>query len=170
MTELYGSPYLTYRINTSFALTIRAYNSIGGIELIGVQLPVTIGTAYCLIRESPHKTTGKERMRGVVRPEIFQSGTMSLIILPMHELGGHKHIIAVCKTPHTGEIGRIMMRIQSVKVCPRMNHVTLLGIIAGKILVECRIPPSFIAIAPKHNRRMIDVPDYHLFQKPPSHC
>ena len=162
MPELNGSPDFAYCIYTSFPLTIRSNNPIGGIEPIRIQSSALICPTDSFIRKCPHKATGEKRMRSVVYPKIFQSGSMSLIVLTMHKFGRHKDIIAISKTGYAGEIRRIVMCIQPVKISPGMNYMPLLRIIIREMLIKSRIPASFVPITPKYNRRMIYVTDNHL--------
>ena len=62
MPELNGSPDFAYCIYTSFPLTIRSNNPIGGIEPIRIQSSALICPADSFIGKCPHKATGEKKM------------------------------------------------------------------------------------------------------------
>ncbi|CDD93565.1 unknown [Bacteroides intestinalis CAG:315] len=161
-SKLNGSPDFTNRIKASFLLPVRSYNTVRTIRSVRIQNASFVCTHDCFINKCPYKTTRKHRIRFIVIPVIFQACTSSLIILGMQELSRHKHIISISEAGRTCLIRRIMMGIQSVKVCPWMNNMTLLRIIIGKTSIQCLIPATLITITPHKNTRMIYVIRQHL--------
>ena len=104
-------------------------------------------------------------MGGVTCPEILQSGTMSLVVLAMHEFGRHEDFIAIGKTGHSSEISRIVVRIEFVEIRPGVDDMTFLRVVSTEQAINCSIPSTFVTITPEHDTGMIHVTRQHFTNK-----
>ena len=66
---------------------------------------------------------------------------------------------------HSGQIGRIMVRIQSVEIRPRVDDMPLLRIQRGEKRVQVRVPTTFVSIVPDEDAGMVDVPVHHFLEQ-----
>ena len=104
-------------------------------------------------------------MRGVTCPEVFQSGTMPLVVLAMHEFGRHEDFISVGEAPHTREISGIMVSVQFVEISPGVDDVAALRVVSAEQAVDGGVPSALVAIAPKHDAGVVDVTRQHFADK-----
>ena len=94
---------------------------------------------------------------------------MAAVIQAVEELRRHEDLLApLLAVGIVGGIG-IVPGVQAVEVGPGMDHVALLGIIFGEILVDGGVPATLVAVAPEEDARVVDIACDHLRQQPGGH-
>ncbi len=141
-------------------------NTIGCMRTIGINLVVPVGTDHSFIGKDPQETACSPWIVPHQFPEVVQSGPESAIVQSVEKFGREDDFMSMPVGAGAIIIVDIMLRISAVEFFPGMNDNTFLNIVFGKKRIKIRIVPAFVAIIPNNDRRMIDIPDYHLLYQP----
>ena len=90
-------------------------------------------------------------------PHILECSALASVKLAMQELGGHKHILALMEAVSARLIGGVVVRVEPVKVAPRMDDLAALDIVLGKKRISSGVPSALITIAPNNDTWVIPV-------------
>ena len=95
-------------------------------------------------------------------PEVLQARAAALVGVGVHELRGHKDLVAVGEAAHAGQVGGVVVGVEVVEVGPGMDHVALLRVVRGEEGIEVGVPAALVAVVPEDDAGVVDVAPHHL--------
>src|SRR5690606_6195848 len=128
----YRTPYLFYRIETSFLLVIWPHDTIRTMISVGVYDIVFVGTHQSLILKIPKESPCRQWISPHRCPVIFDTSTMPAIPHTMQEFRRHHNIMAMVIRPDTIIIFPVVRRFETTIYCPRIDQWAFLDIVSKK--------------------------------------
>ena len=161
---LYRTPDVFDGIERTFLLHVRSDNTVSTEITHTIDDIVTVGTNHSLVHQVPEETTYTPRIRHHQLPIVLQSATVAAVVESVKELSRHEQFLLAHVfrrlTPRT-----VVFGLESVTVCPRIEHHAILRIPASELSIQFVIEATLVAITPEDDRRMVDIACHHLLHQ-----
>ena len=146
---------------------MRPQHAIRCIHAIYIYEVVHVGSYQSFIYQCPQKSTGTFFRFPMQLPKVVQSSTATTIILTVQKFSWHVNVWFVFQYFLAAVIIFVMITINAIELIAGammcMYHRTFTKIIHTIIIIQFFVVPTFIAIAPDDDARMIGIPFHHFF-------